>query len=230
MDEIVERAEDVLLGGLNSTNSSNSAEGNDSDPFAPDDFTDNWGSIDEIKKKASLHTSSCKQILFEGITSNSTVRAWDILILIPNMCFLAFLIFRLKKSREKLASVNTPMLTYLYNLVLICSFASVARCLVSITISLVSQEQIEEKADKALWLILRMFLFATEVCVMAFALFSGHLVEARASVKRMIGTSIIASLVFSFVQTCLEMHTLRSNSPEHLPFYYKVGILHKLKG
>ena len=214
--------EEAVLDIANSFNTSNIPKGNDSSPFDPDDFTDNWGPDDAIKKKASFDTSSCKQILFEGITSNSTVRAWDILILIPNMCFLAFLVFRLKKSKEKLASVNTPILTILYGMVLICSFASVGLRLMSIIISLVSEAQIEEKADKSLWLITRMFLFATEVCVMAFGLLSGHLVEARASVRRIVVASIIGSLAFCILQACLEMQTLSSNSPEHYAFYYQV--------
>lgn len=219
---LIDRAEEGLLDIADSVNISNIIKGNDTSPFDSDPYTDNWELDDEIKKKASLDTSSCKQILFEGITSNSTVRAWDIIILIPNICFLAFLILRLKKSREKLSSVNNPVLAALYGLVLICSFASVGRCLMSIMISLVSQAQIEEKTDKLLWLVLRMILFTTEVCVMAFGILSGHLVEARASVKRIVFISFIGSLAFSIIKACLEMQTVRSDSAEHLAFYYQV--------
>ena len=92
--EIAENIEEGLLDLANNVNSSSIVIGNDSNPFGDDDYTDDWGPSEEIKKKASFDTSSCKQILFEGITSTSTVRAWDILILIPNLCFLAFLFFR----------------------------------------------------------------------------------------------------------------------------------------
>lgn len=56
---------------------------------------------------------------------------------------------------------------------------------------------------------------------MAFGLLSGHLVEAKASVKRTLLASIIVSLVFTLLQACLEMKTLQSNSTEHYAFYYK---------
>ena len=220
---VLERVEEGLLDLADSVNSSTVVQGNDSNPFEKDDFTDNWGPSEEIKKKASYDTTSCKQILFEGITSTSTVRAWDILILIPNLCFFAFLLYRLKRSREKLTTVNTPTLTILYILVWVCSFASIGRCLMSIVIALATQKQIEEKEDKLLWLVLRMFLFATEVCVMAFALLSGHLVEAKNSIKRVVIASVIGSMAFTLLQTCLEMQTLHSNSSEHYAFYYKVS-------
>ena len=223
MVSILEQGEEGLLGLLDSVNTSSQAIGNDSNPFEEDPFTDDWGPSDEIKKKAAIDTSSCKQILFEGITSNSTVRAWDILILIPNLCFFAFLLLRLKRSREKLTSVNTPTLTILYSLVWICSFASIGRCLLSMIIAMATQKQIEEKEDKLLWLVLRMFLFATEVCVMAFALLSGYLAEAKSSVKRIVIGSVIGSMAFTLLQACLEMKTLQSKSSEHYAFYYKVS-------
>ena len=225
MGSILDNAEEGLLDLAGSANTSNIVLGNDTSPFEDDDFTDNWGPSDEIKKKAAFNTSSCKQILFEGITSNSTVRAWDILIVIPNLCFFAFLLLRLKRSREKLTSVNTPTLTILYSLVWICSFASIGRCFLSMIIALVTQKQIDEKEDKLLWLVLRMFLFATEVCVMAFALLSGYLAEAKSSVRRIVIGSVIGSLAFTFLQGCLEMNTLQSNSSQHYAFYYKVGKL-----
>ena len=90
--EVAENVEKGVLDLLDSVNKSNVVLGNSTNPFLEDDFTDNWGPSEEIKKEASDDTSSCKQILFEGITSTSTVRAWDILILIPNLCFFAFLL------------------------------------------------------------------------------------------------------------------------------------------
>lgn len=221
--EIAENIEEGLLNLANNVNTSNIVIGNDSNPFGDDDYTDDWGPSEEIKKKASFDTSSCKQILFEGITSTSTVRAWDILILIPNLCFLAFLFFRLKRAREKLTSVNTPTLTILYSLVWICCLGSISRCFMSMIIAMITQKQIEEKEDKLLWLILRMLLFATEVCVMVFALLSGHLAEAKSSVKRTVIASVIGSLAFTLLQTILEMKTLQSNSTEHYAFYYKTA-------
>jgi len=223
MGSLLEQAEESLLDMTDSVNTSNIVLGNDTDPFEDDDFTDNWGPSDEIKKKAAFDTSSCKQILFEGITSNSTVRAWDILILIPSLCFFAFLLLRLKRSREKLTSVNTPTLTILYSLVWICSFASIGRCFLSMIIAMVTQKQIEEKEDKLLWLVLRMFLFATEVCVMAFALLSGYLAEAKSSLRRIVIGSVIGSLAFTLLQACLEMKTLQSNSSQHYAFYYQAS-------
>ena len=217
--DILDTIEDSLIDAADSVNTSNIPQGTDKSPFDEDKFTDDW---EETKTKVAIDTSSCKQILFEGITSNSTVRAWDILILIPNLCFFAFLLFRLKRSREKLTSVNTPTLTILYSLVWICSFASIGRCLLSIIISVATQKQIDEKEDKLLWLVLRMFLFSTEVCVMSFALLSGYLADAKASVKRIVIGSVIGSMAYTLLQTVLEMQTLQSTSSQHYAFYYQV--------
>ena len=57
--------EEGLLDLANNVNSSSIVIGNDSNPFGDDDYTDDWGPSEEIKKKASFDTSSCKQILFE---------------------------------------------------------------------------------------------------------------------------------------------------------------------
>ena len=222
--DILDTIEDSLIDAADSVNTSNIPQGTDKSPFDEDKFTDDW---EETKTKVAIDTSSCKQILFEGITSNSTVRAWDILILIPNLCFFAFLLFRLKRSREKLTSVNTPTLTILYSLVWICSFSSIGRCLLSIIISVATQKQIDEKEDKLLWLVLRMFLFSTEVCVMAFALLSGYLADAKASVKRIVIGSVIGSMAYTLLQTVLEMQTLQSTSSQHYAFYYQVILLIK---
>ena len=220
--DTLDTLEEGILDFADTVNTSNIPQGTDENPFPDDPFTDDW---EETKTKVAVDTTSCKQILFEGITSNSTVRAWDILILIPNLCFFAFLLFRLKRSREKLTSVNTPTLTILYCLVWICSFASIGRCLLSIIISVATQKQINEKEDKLLWLVLRMFLFSTEVCVMAFALLSGYLADAKASVKRIVICSVIGSMAYTLLQTILEMQTLQSTSSEHYAFYYQVSVI-----
>ena len=70
-----------------------------------------------------------------------------------------------------------------------------------------------------------MFLFSTEVCVMAFALLSGYLADAKASVKRIVIGSVVGSMIFTLLQTVLEMQTLQSTSSEHYAFYYKVNMI-----
>ena len=218
LDEGVEYALDELDYIANNTKGLE-GNGNDTNPFGDGDMelydTD---SSTEVKKFV-LDTSSCKQILFKEISASSTVRAWDILLLIPNLCFFAFLLIRLKRSQEKLASTHAPILAALYALVMICSFVNVARCIITILICLATQLEIDEDADKVLWLVLSTFLLAMEFSVIAFGILSGHLAESKASIKRIIISSILASLIFFVFQASLELQETR---PDSAAFYYQV--------
>ena len=60
---------------------------------------------------------------------------------------------------------------------------------------------------------------------MAFALLSGYLADAKASVKRIVIGSVVGSMIFTLLQTGLEMQTLQSTSSEHYAFYYKVNMI-----
>ena len=88
----------------------------------------------------------------------------------------------------------------------------------SIILSVATQKQVEEKEDKLLWLVLRIFMLATEVCVMAFDLLSVYLADAKASVKKIVIGSVICSMTFTLLQIVLEMQTLQSTSSEHYAF------------
>ena len=60
---------------------------------------------------------------------------------------------------------------------------------------------------------------------MAFALLSGYLADAKASVKRIVIGSVIGSMAYTLLQTILEMQTLQSTSSEHYAFYYQVRVI-----
>lgn len=60
-------------------------------------------------------------------------------------------------------------------------------------------------ADKVLWLALRAFLLATESSVLSFALLSGHVVDSRSSIKRVVAVASVVSAIFVSVQAGLEL-------------------------
>jgi len=180
-------------------------EGNDIDK----DFLEG----DDFASKGSS-SSSCKRILYE--TLDGSTRVWDVLILIPNLIFLLFLLYRLRAARRRLAATNAPVLAAFHVLVLVCAAAGVLRCLVSIVnCNVASQTAFNglggsgQTLDKVLWVLLRAFLLATEISVMAFALLSGHL-ESRGGesgvvgVRRVVGVASTVSLIFSCLQLAME--------------------------
>lgn len=164
---------------------------------ADDDWMKNPDGWDHTK------ASSCKRILYETIGAHT--RVWDVLILIPNIAFLAFLLVRFRRSRRRLAETNAPVMSAFHVLVLLSTFVSVARCVIAIVSCNASGHAAfnGQAADKVLWVVLRAFLLATEISVLAFALLSGHL-DSKASIRRVVLISSSASFLFSAVQMGLE--------------------------
>jgi len=147
--------------------------------------------------------SKCLHILYEDI-SNSRVRIWDLIFLVPNSFFLLFMIYRAKHVwyRMTSSSHHSIFVTY-FALVTASVLLSFIRCIVSMTVDLASLSGTD--ANKILWLILRFFLLMAELSVMVFGLgFGGH-VDSRRSIKRVLLVTTSIALIYSTIQTYLEL-------------------------
>nr|XP_022299220.1 transmembrane protein adipocyte-associated 1 homolog [Crassostrea virginica] len=142
----------------------------------------------------------CQAILYDDI-GDSRVRVWDLIILVPNVFFLAFLIFKSKSAITKLRSTSSPIFTAFYVLVCIVSLISVLRCVVSMTVN--ASVLAGDITDKVLWLVLRFFLLATEMSIIVFGLAFGHL-DSRKSIQSVLLVTSCVALIYSCTQGTLE--------------------------
>lgn len=148
-----------------------------------------------------LEEHFCQWILYVEL-GNSRVRAWDIIILIPNALFLLLLAARFNRARLKLRATTSPVFLTFYILVCICSAMSVARCVVSMGVS----GEWAAAGDKVLWVAVRFLLLATEMSVLCFGLAFGHL-ESGSSVRHVLCATCFLSLAFSVAQGSLEVRS-----------------------
>ncbi|XP_006631071.1 transmembrane protein adipocyte-associated 1 homolog [Lepisosteus oculatus] len=142
----------------------------------------------------------CLQILFEDI-GDSRVRFWDLLLLIPNVAFFAFLVWKLPSARAKIRITSSPIFITFYILVFVVAAVGITRAVVSMTVSASSAATI---IDKVLWEITRFFLLAIELSVIILGLAFGHL-ESKSSIKRVLAITAVLALAYSITQGTLEI-------------------------
>ncbi|KAG9353502.1 hypothetical protein JZ751_018154 [Albula glossodonta] len=142
----------------------------------------------------------CLQVLYEDI-SDSRVRFWDLLLLVPNVAFFMFLIWKLPSARAKIRLVSSPIFITFYILVFVVAAVGITRAIVSMTVSTSSAATI---IDKVLWEITRFFLLTIELSVIILGLAFGHL-ESKSSIKRVLAITAVLALVYSITQGTLEI-------------------------
>ncbi|XP_027284475.1 transmembrane protein adipocyte-associated 1 isoform X3 [Cricetulus griseus] len=142
----------------------------------------------------------CLLLLYEDIGS-SRVRYWDLLLLIPNVLFFIFLLWKLPLARAKIRVTSSPIFITFYILVFVVALVGIARAVVSMTVSASDAATI---ADKILWEITRFFLLAIELSVIILGLAFGHL-ESKSSIKRVLAITTVLSLAYSVTQGTLEI-------------------------
>ncbi|XP_054278538.1 transmembrane protein adipocyte-associated 1 homolog [Macrosteles quadrilineatus] len=143
----------------------------------------------------------CKLILYIEIP-NTRIRAWDVIILVPNLLFLLFLAFRFNRARLKLRATSSPIFFAFYGLVLVNVTISVVRCLVSMSVN--AAAIVGGYVDTFLWITVRFFLLSTEMSVVIFGLAFGHL-DSRSSIRYVLLATSLLSLAFSISQGALEV-------------------------
>lgn len=154
----------------------------------------------------------CKSILYNEIPE-TRVRWWDAMIFLPNFLFLLFLLYRFKTSRERVHQLNSfPILRNFYIFIYLCVLMSIFRCFISVVMKVHTSggDLIDKVKIKFLqsrlthltcffqifWVIVRFFLLSTEISVLVFGLFSGHL-DVRSSIRRILSITLFISLVYS---------------------------------
>ncbi|KAI5746094.1 hypothetical protein M8J76_017238 [Diaphorina citri] len=130
----------------------------------------------------------CKFILYQEIFDTFRVRVWDVLILVPNVMFLLYLMFRFNRARLKLRATSSPIFFTFYVLVCVNVVMSIFRCVVSMCLTY--DGYIVSYVDTLLWVTVRFFLLSTEMSVVIFGL--------------AFATSAL-SLAFSLTQASLEL-------------------------
>ncbi|XP_051059251.1 transmembrane protein adipocyte-associated 1 isoform X3 [Phodopus roborovskii] len=142
----------------------------------------------------------CLLLLYEDIGS-SRVRYWDLLLLVPNVLFFVFLLWKLPLARAKIRVTSSPIFITFYILVFVVALVGIARAVVSMTVSASDAATV---ADKILWEITRFFLLAIELSVVILGLAFGHL-ESKSSIKRVLAITTVLSLAYSVTQGTLEI-------------------------
>ncbi|XP_061474362.1 transmembrane protein adipocyte-associated 1 [Rhineura floridana] len=142
----------------------------------------------------------CLLLLYEDI-GTSRVRYWDLLLLLPNVLFFVFLLWKLPSARAKIHATSSPIFTTFYILVFVVAVVGIARAVVSMTVSASTAATV---TDKILWEITRFFLLAIELSMVILGLAFGHL-ESKSSVKRVLAITTVLSLAYSVTQGTLEI-------------------------
>ncbi|XP_042529182.1 transmembrane protein adipocyte-associated 1 [Dipodomys spectabilis] len=142
----------------------------------------------------------CLLLLYQDI-GTSRVRFWDLLLLIPNVLFFIFLLWKLPFARAKIRVTSSPIFITFYILVCVVAVVGMARAVVSMTVSASDAATV---ADKVLWEITRFFLLAIELSVVILGLAFGHL-ESKSSIKRVLAITTVLSLAYSVTQGTLEI-------------------------
>ncbi|XP_043563538.1 transmembrane protein adipocyte-associated 1 homolog [Chiloscyllium plagiosum] len=159
--------------------------------------------------------NQCLVVLYEDI-GRSRVRFWDVFLLIPNVLFFTFLLWKLPSARAKIRATSSPIFTTFYILVFVVATVGITRAIVSMT---VSASTVAIVTDKILWEISRFFLLATELSVIILGLAFGHL-ESKSSIKRVLTITTVLALAYSITQGTLEiLYPDEHLSPEDFNVY-----------
>ncbi|XP_058808242.1 transmembrane protein adipocyte-associated 1 homolog isoform X2 [Phymastichus coffea] len=173
------------------------------------EVSEGWRQVRDLSTTMDPNVSStaqddehfCKLILYQEI-KESTVRIWDVIILIPNLLFLLFIIVRCNRARLKLRATSSPIYLAFYGLVICSVVISVIRCVVSMTVN--ATGTVGGIADKVFWVTVRFFLLSTEMSVVIFCLAFGHL-DSRSSIRRVLLATSFIALIFTITQGTLEL-------------------------
>lgn len=168
-----------------------------------DDFDDSF-----INPGKGGHISSenlCKKILYIPICEGTAVRAWDVLLFLPNLTFVLFLAIRWSSTKKKLMASHSPIFRTFHMLVGVNAFIAVLRSFLSMIIAgaLDKGENAAEASDKALWITSQALLVMTEMSVLVFG-FAGTQLDSKSSILKVSSVSVISALLYSMCQGILE--------------------------
>ncbi|CAB1315454.1 unnamed protein product [Coregonus sp. 'balchen'] len=91
----------------------------------------------------------CLQVLYEDI-GELRVRFWDLMLLIPNVVFFMFLMWKLPSARAKITLTSSPIFITFYILVFVVAAVGITRAIVSMTVSASSAATIIDKSQSSI--------------------------------------------------------------------------------
>ena len=116
----------------------------------------------------------CKKILFISICEGTGIRAWDVLLLLPALFFLAFLGIRWSSTKRKLLATHSVMFRTFHFLVATNVALALFRSLISMVLHGTTDPEKAQAMDKILWIALQSFMLFTEVSILIFGICSGQ--------------------------------------------------------
>ena len=133
---------------------------------------------------SEAHISSnhvCKKILYISICEGTTIRAWDVLLFLPNLAFVVFLMMRWSSNKRKLLATHSPMFRSFHILVALNAMVTLLRGLITMTASVAigAEDHTKEIIDKSLWITTQGVIMVSEVCVLAFGFLGTKLDSKR---------------------------------------------------
>lgn len=146
----------------------------------------------------------CQNILY-GTISESHIRNFDVILLIPNILFLMFLMYRLGVAHVQLNKIRCPIVKTVYFMVFFVCIIGTARCFVSMLLtSILKLHHKDSLPTKILWIVLRCFLLAVELSVIIFGVWAGNMQDGRKGVRKVLCLSSLCALAYSSAQATLE--------------------------
>ena len=167
MADVAEEIEQTLeskVSKILSANGSSKAGGDDDHSF---DMFDNSFMESDSTLGHIPSNRMCKKLLYISICEGSSVRAWDVLLLLPSLAFTLFLAMRWTSTRRKLSSTNSAIFRVFHALVSITTLVALCRAILAMAIAGAASKP-EDQADKLLWTIMLAVMMATEVSILVF--------------------------------------------------------------
>lgn len=147
---------------------------------------------------------ACQVILY-GTVNPSSIRIFDVVLLIPNAFFLIFLVYRLGFAHIQLHKIKCPIVKTVYSMVVLVCVVGIIRCFVSMLLSSIQKHPHRDALPtKILWLLLSCFLLAVELSVIIFGVWAGNMQDGRKGVQRVLCVTSICAIAYSSAQAALE--------------------------
>jgi len=186
-DEIFEDLE-TKIGSVFDSNGTKSAS---------DESDDQFSMFDNSFISGERHISSshvCKKILYISLCQGTNVRAWDVLLFLPNVAFLIFLVIRWSSTKRKLLATHSPIFRSFHILVALNAIVTLLRSVIAMIAGSVERSELEV-IDRAGWIISIAVLTMSEISVIAYG-FAGAQLDSKRSILRV---SLMSGLIASIL-------------------------------
>lgn len=134
----------------------------------------------------------------------SKIRFFDFSILVGNLLFFWFIVFRCFRSKNKL-NRKKPLLFTVISLILVICFVNLVRC--SFSMILTNQNSpFDEILFKTLWLVVRFTFLATELSLLLFGVCFARVLSDRQALKtvQILLISFFVSTIYTTIEAILE--------------------------